>query len=204
MVGLVNYGGFVVAMILFLMIPGPGNLTLITSTGKGGVRGGCAAVLGLVLGDQCLTWLALTGISAVLKAHPSAFSVVQWLGAAYLIWLGVRMLRARPGGSPLLQIQPRHYLRQALAITLLNPKAIVFYMAFLPLFIDPAQHPGWKAFGVLALTVGVLAFVYGLTVVLLTHFLAARMRANPVVGQVLRKVAGVFLVGFAIRLALVR
>lgn len=204
MVGLVNYGGFVVAMILFLMIPGPGNLTLVTSTGKGGVRGGLAAVLGLVLGDQCLTWLALTGISAVLQAHPSAFSAVQWLGAAYLVWLGVRMWRAPPGGAPLLQIQPRRYLRQALAITLLNPKAIVFYMAFLPLFIDPAQHPGWQAFGVLALTVGVLAFVYGLTVVLLTHFLAERMRANPAFGQILRKVAGVFLIGFAIRLALVR
>ena len=72
-------------------------------------------------------------------------------------------------------------------ITLLNPKAIVFYMAFFPLFVDPARHQGLLTFGVMAATIAALTFVYGLTVVLLTHFLAERMRANPLIGRVLEK-----------------
>jgi threonine/homoserine/homoserine lactone efflux protein len=114
------------------------------------------------------------------------------------------MLTAKPGAAPVLNIQPRHYFKQALLITLLNPKAIVFYMAFFPLFVDPARHQGLLTFGVMALTIAVLTFVYGLGATLLTHFLAERMRANPVVGRVLEKVAGVFLIGFGVKLALTK
>jgi threonine/homoserine/homoserine lactone efflux protein len=89
-----------------------------------------------------------------------------------------------------------------LAITLLNPKAIVFYMAFFPLFVDPQAHLGWVSFGVMAATIAALTFLYGLGMTLLTHFLAERMRANPTVGRVLGKVAGMFLVGFGLKLAL--
>jgi hypothetical protein len=71
-----------------------------------------------------------------------------------------------------------HYFRQTLLITLLNPKAIVFYLAFFPLFIDPAYHQGLLTFGVMALTIAALTFLYGLGAVLLTHFLAERVRAN--------------------------
>ena len=204
MFGVADYGAFVVAIIIFLMIPGPGNLALITSTGKGGVRGGLAATLGVIVGDQCLMWLAVAGVAALLTAYPAAFAAVQWLGAGYLAWLGGKLLLAKRGAAPLLQIKPHHYLRQGLMITLLNPKAIVFYMAFFPLFVDPARHQGLKTFGAMALTIAVLTFMYGLVVVLLTHHLAERMRANPVIGRTLQKVAGVFLIGFGIRLALSR
>jgi len=84
---------------------------------------------------------------------------------------------------------------------LLNPKAIVFYMAFFPLFVDPVHHRGIVTFAVMAATVAVLTFLYGLTAVLLTHFLAERMRANPVIRRVLEKVAGIFLIGFGVKLA---
>ena len=89
-------------------------------------------------------------------------------------------------------------------ITLLNPKAIVFYMAFFPLFIDPAQHQGFSTFGVMALTIAALTLVYGLAATLLTHHLAARLRANPRVSATLEKLAGVFLIGFGIKLAISR
>ena len=112
------------------------------------------------------------------------------------------MLTAKPGAKPVLNIQPRHYFKQAGLITLLNPKAIVFYMAFFPLFVDPAHHQGMTTFVAMAATIATLTFMYGLTVVLLTHFLAERMRANPVIGRVLEKLAGVFLIGFGVKLAL--
>ena len=202
MFGIANYGAFVAAIIVFLMIPGPGNLALITSTSKGGIRGGLAATLGVILGDQVLMWTAVAGVAALLASYPVAFAAVQWVGAAYLAYLGVKMLLAKAGDAPILNIKPSHFLRQALMITLLNPKAIVFYMAFFPLFVDPVHHQGLLTFAVMALTIAALTFVYGLVATLLTHFLAERMRANPVVSRALNKLAGVFLIGFGVKLAL--
>ncbi|MBC7704667.1 MAG: LysE family transporter [Rhodoferax sp.] len=204
MFGVADYGAFVIAILIFLLIPGPGNLALITSTTKGGIRGGMAAIGGLIAGDQVLLWLAVAGVATLLTTYPTAFHAVQWLGAAYLAWLGFKMLLAKPGSVPILNIRAGQYARQALLITLLNPKAIVFYMAFFPLFVDPAQHQGLATFGVMAVTIATLTFAYGLTMVLLTHFLAARMRANPAISGALQKLAGVFLIGFGIKLAVSR
>jgi leucine efflux protein len=103
-----------------------------------------------------------------------------------------------------LQMKPSHFFRQSFVITLLNPKAIVFYMAFFPLFVDPKQHMGLLPFAVMAATIAALTFLYGLIVVLLTHHLAERLRANPRVSGVLQKLAGVFLIGFGVKLALSR
>ena len=202
MFGIADYGAFVAAIVLFLAIPGPGNLALITSTSKGGIRGGFAATLGLIAGDQVLMWAAVAGVAALLTAYPAAFNAVQWLGAAYLAWIGFKMLTAKPGDAPILNIQPRQYFRQAFVITLLNPKAIVFYMAFFPLFVDPAKHQGLVTFGAMAITIAALTLAYCVTVILLTHFLAERMRANPRITQVLNKLAGVFLIGFGVKLAI--
>ena len=204
MFGVKDYGAFVAAVIVFLAIPGPGNLALITSTGKGGIRGGLGATFGIMAGDQVLMWAAVAGVAALLLAYPAAFHAVQWAGAAYLAWLGVKMLLAKPGSAPVLNIEPRHYFRQAALITLLNPKAIVFYMAFFPLFVDPASHPGIGTFAAMAATIAVLTFLYGLGAVLLTHFLAERMRANPLIGRILEKVAGAVLIGFVVKLAVSR
>lgn len=204
MLGVADYGAFVAAILIFLLIPGPGNLALITSTGKGGIAGGLAATFGVIAGDQVLMWAAVAGVAALLAAYPAAFHAVQWLGAAYLAWLGIRMLLAKPGDAPVLHIEPRHYFKQAGLITLLNPKAIVFYMAFFPLFVDPARHQGMVTFGVMAVTIAVLTFLYGLTVVLLTHFLAERLRADPRIARVLEKLAGVCLLAFGAKLAVSR
>ncbi|MEJ2802878.1 LysE family transporter [Comamonadaceae bacterium PP-2] len=202
MFGIADYGAYVVAVIAFLLIPGPGNLAIITSTGKGGMAGGLAATVGIVAGDQVLIWLAVAGVAALLQANPGAFAATQWLGAAYLAWLGVRMLRARPGAVALIDIPTGQYFRQSLLITVLNPKSIVFYMAFFPLFVDPARHQGWKTFAALAGTAAVLALAYGVVATLLAHVLASRLKANPRIGQWLQRLAGGLLLAFGIKLAL--
>ena len=204
MFGIADYGAFVAAIVLFLLIPGPGNLALITSTSKGGIQGGLAATLGVIAGDQVLMWAAVAGVATLLATYPAAFNAVQWLGAAYLAWLGIKMVTAKPGAQPILNIEPRHYFKQAGLITLLNPKAIVFYMAFFPLFVDQARHQGLRTFAFMAATIAVLTFLYGLTSTLLTHFLAERLRASPRVAGALEKIAGLFLIGFGIRLAISR
>jgi threonine/homoserine/homoserine lactone efflux protein len=204
MVAIADYPSFLIAVIVFVMIPGPGNLALVTSTGKGGLSGGLAATLGVIVGDQVLMWLAVAGVAALLAARPAAFHAVQWLGAGYLAWLGLRMLVAKPGDRPVLTIRAGQYFRQAFAITLLNPKAIVFYMAFFPLFVDPARPAGIATFAAMAATIAVLTLAYGAIVTVLTHRLASRLHADPRIGRAFGRAAGVFMIGFGIKLALSR
>ena len=202
--GISDFGAYCAAILLFLALPGPGTFALLTSTAKGGFKGGAAATLGVIAGDQVLLWLAVAGVAALLAANPLIFKAVQYAGAAYLAYIGLKLVFAKPGSGSPIRIEPRQYARQAFFITLLNPKAIVFYMAFFPLFVDPAHHQGLLTFGVMALTIAVLTFAYGLGATLLTHFLAERMRANPMVGRMLEKIAGVFLIGFGVKLALTK
>ncbi len=202
MFGISDYGAFVVAIIVFLAIPGPGNLALLTATAKGGVRAGMAATFGVIAGDQALLWMAVAGVATLLVTYPAAFALVQWLGAAYLAWLGFKLVTAKPGDAPVLELKPHHYLRQAFVITVFNPKAIVFYMAFFPLFVDPVVHQGLLTFAFMAITIAALTFCYGLVVVLLAHFLAERIRASDRATSALNKTAGGLLTGFGLKLAL--
>jgi leucine efflux protein len=199
--GIRDYWAFVVAVVVFLAIPGPGNLAIITSTSKGRILGGLAATLGVIAGDQVLMWLAVAGVAALLAAHPSVFALVQYAGAAYLAYLGVKMILAKPGDAPILNMEARQYFKQSMLITLLNPKAIVFYMAFFPLFVDPAKHQGFMTFAVMAVTIAFLTFVYCFSVTLITHFAAERMRGSPRVTSWLNKIAGTMLIAFGVKLA---
>jgi threonine/homoserine/homoserine lactone efflux protein len=201
MFGIADYWAFVVAVIVFLAIPGVGNLAIITSTTKGGIPGGLAATLGVIVADQMLMWLAVAGVAAILTANPALFVFVQYAGAIYLAWLGTRMILAKPGDAPVLDMKPRRFFHQAMLITLLNPKAIVFYMAFFPLFVDPARHRGLLTFGVMAVTIALLTFAYCVTVICITRFAAERMRASPRIAAWLNRIAGTMLVGFGVKLA---
>ena len=201
MFGVADYWAFVVAIIVFLAIPGVGNLAIITSTAKGRIVGGLAATLGVIVGDQILMWLAVAGVAALLTANPALFTLVQYAGAIYLAWLGILMMRAKPGDAPVLRMEPRRFFRQALLITLLNPKAIVFYMAFFPLFVEPARHQGLLTFGVMAVTIAALTFLYCVIVICITHFAADRMRASPRVAVWLNRIAGTMLLGFGVKLS---
>jgi threonine/homoserine/homoserine lactone efflux protein len=200
MFGISDYGAFCAAILLFLALPGPGTLALLTSTGQGGLRAGAAATAGLIAGDQVLLWMAVGGVAALLAAHPMAFSVVQTGGALYLGWLGLKLLLAKPGSGAVFAMAPRHYARQAFLITLLNPKAIVFYMAFFPLFIDPATHQGLRTFVAMAVTIAAITAVYCLTLCAFAEALSGHFRRRPRLSQWLQRLAGVCLIGFGLRL----
>ncbi|MFM7330814.1 MAG: LysE family translocator [Brachymonas sp.] len=199
--GIRDYWAFVIAVVVFLAIPGPGNLAIITSTSKGRILGGLAGTFGIIAGDQVLMWLVVAGVAALLAAHPSVFAGVQYAGAAYLAYLGLKMILAKPGDAPILKMEARQYFKQSLLITLLNPKAIVFYMAFFPVFVNPAKHQGMVTFAVMAVTIAVLTFLYCFTLTLITHFAAERVRSNPTITGWLNKVAGTMLVAFGVKLA---
>ena len=200
MFGITDYGAFCAAIVLFLVLPGPGTFALLTSTGKGGVKAGAAATAGIIVGDQVLMWMAVAGVAALLAANPAWFQAIQIAGAAYLAWMGLRLLVARESGASPIRIQPRHYFRQSLMITLLNPKAIVFYMAFFQLFIDPARHQGLRTFVAMALTIAVISTVYALSLCALADAVTAKVRAHRRLALALQRLAGVALIGFGIKL----
>ena len=202
MFGIVDYPAFVGAVIIFLAIPGPGNLALLTSTAMGGKRAGISATLGVIAGDQVLMWAAVAGLAAILKASPLWFGLLQWLGAIYLAYLGWQMIKSSTSDAPILDMSSGRFFRQTLWITLLNPKAIIFYVAFLPLFLDPLQQPGLLTFAVMAVTVATLTFLYGLGLTLLTSQLSGRMRRHPRIAKGLKKTAGLVVLGFGLRLVL--
>ncbi|MEY2687585.1 MAG: leucine efflux protein LeuE [Pseudomonadota bacterium] len=200
MLGINDYSAFCLAILIFLALPGPGTFALLTATGKGGLRAGAAATLGVILGDQVLMWAAAAGVAALMVAWPTLFHLVQIAGAAYLAWMGFKLIRAKPGSAAVVDMSSGRYLRQALLITLLNPKAIVFYMAFFPLFIDPATHRGFVTFAAMAVTIAVITAVYCISLCSLAHVLAEKLRANRRLAVALERLAGFALIAFSIRL----
>lgn len=198
--GITDYAAFCGAILLFLALPGPGTFALLNSTAKGGFKAGAAATLGVILGDQVLLWLAVAGVAAVLASSPWVFRGVQWLGALYLAWVGLRLIFARAGAGATPPMAAGHFLRQAFLITLLNPKAIMFYMAFFPLFIDPTQHRGSLTFVVMAVTIATITAGYCLLLCAFARSITARVRAHRGLAQGLQRAAGLVLIAFGIRL----
>jgi threonine/homoserine/homoserine lactone efflux protein len=201
MLGVSDYWAFVAAMLVFLALPGPGTFALLSATGRGGFRAGTAATLGLIAGDQVLMWLAAAGVAAVLQANETLFKALQYVGAAYLIWIGLKLLLARAGSAAPVALKPRHFARQAFVITLMNPKAIVFYMAFFPLFIDADTHRGVVTFAVMAATIATVTLAYCLTLCAFASVISERVRTHRRFSLLLRRAAGLALVGFGLRLA---
>ena len=202
MLGISDYWAFVAAVLVFLMLPGAGTFAVLTATAKGRLRGGYAALAGLMIGDWMLMLAAIVGVAALLAAHPVLFKCVQWLGVAYLVWLGVRLARAsgqsRAAHAP---IASGTHFRQGFLITVINPKAIVFYLAFFPLFIDPARYQGPATLVAMGGTVSFLTFLYGSVLIVAGNWAARRLRAHASAGRWMSRLAGVALIGFGARLA---
>lgn len=201
MLGIADYWAFVAAVLVFLALPGPGTFTLLTATAKGGLRAGTAATFGLIAGDQVLMWLAAAGVAAILQANETLFKALQYVGAAYLVWIGIKLLLAKGGAAGPITLKPRHFARQALLITLMNPKAIVFYMAFFPLFIDAERHQGFVTFAAMAATIAAITLAYCLTLCAFASAVSQRLKAHRWLAVLLQRAAGVALIGFGLRLA---
>ncbi len=205
MFGIINYGTFIVTVLLFLAIPGPGLLGIIASAGKDGRRAGFAATLGVVGGDWVHMFLAGIGVAALLQANPAVFKGIQYLGAAYLIYLGIGLLRTRIEDKPAdAEAEPAagsRHLRRLFVITLMNPKAIVFYMAFFPLFINPEQHHGAWTLLAMGLTVSSLTILFCFSVVLLVNLITSKLKNNARISRVAHRIAGIALIGFGIKLS---
>jgi len=196
-----DYGSFVLTIALFLALPGPGNLAILSAYRLGGVRGAMVSTLGIALGDQVLIVLALGGLAAILQEWPLLFRWVEYLGAIYLIYIGLGLLRPAKEKGAEEVIKMKDFFRQSLAITLMNPKAIVFYMAFFPLFLEKGRSIDLQTWLTLAGTIALMTFFYGLSLLLMLKLLTRTVKDANRLKKMLTRLMGVLFIGFGIKLA---
>jgi len=198
---------FFLATAVFAFVPGPGMLYAVAQTLAAGRRAGWRSALGFHLAGYLQIAAAAGGLSALLTAVPALFAAFKLLGAAYLIYLGLRYLL---GGRRTLPqaVQPpgrsgRRALRDSFVVELLNPKSALFYLAFLPQFTDPtAAYPLWLQVAILGAAVNLLFSVSDAVLIETAHALASRLRRSASVIRRLRQVGGWILIGLGLHIAL--
>jgi leucine efflux protein len=197
-----NYASFIAAILIFQLIPGPGTLAILTATARHGIGAGFGAVMGTLLGDFIYMSGAVLGLAAMMHAHPLVFEALQGLGAAYLGWLGIQLLRS-PATSvvstPAQKKSGWRYFQQAFMVSLTNPKVILFFMVFFPLFLRADASS--ITLGVLMAHVTLISFLYQAGLVLAGNALARKLSPLPSVRKIATRLAGVALIGFGVKLA---
>lgn len=195
---------FVAASSVVLAIPGPTILLVIGQSLGTGRRGALPLVAGVALGDLTAMTLSLAGLGALLAASATAFTVVKWLGAAYLIWLGVALWRAPvpvEGAAPV-ALPARRAMRDAYVVTALNPKSIAFFVAFVPQFVVPGAAFAPQAAILIATFVVMAAVNAGLYAVLAARLAGAVRR--PTVRRLVNRAGGTMLIGAGVATAAMR
>lgn len=207
--GAAELGVFVAAVFVLNATPGVDFLLTVSRTLAGGARAGIAAALGITAGCIGHILAAAFGLAALLALHPAAFRVIQWAGAAYLVWLAWGMLKtAWQGPSAALQAgpaaAPRSWwadFRSGVLTNVLNPKVALFFLAFLPQFVPAASPHKTASF----LLLGLLSLLQGFAFLMLLVALAARLsrlQASPRTRRVLNALGGGLFVALAVRVAL--
>ena len=165
--------------------------------------GGYASLVGLILGDQILMWLAVAGVAAVLQANPMLFKGLQYLGAAYLVYLGICLIWPKHNQKvPPIPFASARDFKRGLLVTLLNPKAIVFYVVLFPLFIDPATHRGMHTFAAMAATIALCTVIYCGLLICVGNVMTVRLREMPRVTLFAGRIAGIFLIACGVKLTI--
>ena len=210
MTGINDLPSLVIATLIFLAIPGPGTIKLFTSMAEqnGGPKAGFFATLGLMAGDAVWMVLALSGVAALAAAYPRAFDLLRYAGAAYLAWIGFTLIRNAK--QTLVEGKvvtgagrgPWQWFREAMLVTLSNPKTIGFYVAFFPLFIDQATFDGTATYARIMAVVLALVFGYCMWLVAAAQMAKRVFARYPGAGAWLKRLAGVALIGFGVKLAL--
>lgn len=198
---------FFTAAAIFAFIPGPGLLYAAAQTMAGGRSIGLLGTLGLALGGYLHVIAAAAGLSVVFHVVPALYVAVKLIGAAYLVWLGFSMIRAKTTGADCAPVVVRKTGKRAfvegITVEMLNPKTAMFFLAFLPQFTDPAASlPVWAQFMILGSIVNLMFALADVVAVLLASSVVTRLgRANRIQGAV-QKLGGGIMVALGVRLAL--
>jgi threonine/homoserine/homoserine lactone efflux protein len=199
---------FLAATLIFAVFPGPAILYAVAQTMSRGRRGGVLAALGLSVGGLAHVVAAAAGLSVIFAHSPTLFLIVKIAGAVYLIWMGIQMIRSKGGTGPMPLVTakslPRAFI-ESVVVELLNPKTALFFIAFLPQFVDGgAAFPVWAQFLLLGLFVNLCFFASDLAAIFLTDWIIARLKRSARAVRMLRIAGGSALVGLGAHMAVSR
>ncbi|WP_037861028.1 leucine efflux protein LeuE [Streptomyces sp. NRRL S-340] len=212
MFGVIDLPTYLAGLVLIVLLPGPNSLYVLSVAARRGVRAGYSAAAGVWCGDTVLMTLSAAGVASLLKGNALLFGIVKYAGAGYLTWLAIGMLRAawgmwRTRRERTAQDAPatpgpadERPFRRALVVSLVNPKAILFFIAFFVQFVSESNPViGFVTLGVLAQLASVLylsALIFG------GSRLAAAFRRRRRLSAGATSAAGVLFLGFAVKLSL--
>jgi leucine efflux protein len=210
MLGVTDIWTYVIATVLVILLPGPNSLYVLSVSARRGVRTGYTAALGVFLGDTVLMIASAAGVASLLRASPILFGIVKYAGAAYLTYLGVSLIRAgitawrhRDEAQDTAPVSPgsgERPFRRALVASLLNPKAILFFVAFFIQFVDPAYPYPILSFLLLGLIVQLCSFGYLTALIFSGNALATAFRRRRRLSSIGTGGIGAVMIGFAARL----
>lgn len=211
MFGITDLTTYILGTIFIVLLPGPNSMYVLSVAAQRGVRAGFAGACGVFVGDFVLMTLAATGAAGLLQANPALFAIVKYAGGAYLAWIGIAMLRGAWAGwqqrrqgqaavaAPVLDIN-RPFSR-ALLISLMNPKAILFFVSFFVQFVDPAYPYPALTFAILGAIVQLCSALYLTTLILAGNHLAEAFRRRRRFSAAMGGAVGAMFIGFGAKLA---
>lgn len=203
--GIQHYDAFLLACIALNLTPGLDTFYILTRSGREGRTVGLAAALGINAGGLVHTLASVLGISAILMTSALAFSVLKYVGAAYLVWIGLRMLLSRSSTRQPTPTRGRGFgaaFRQGMLTNVLNPKVALFYLAFLPQFVS--MHVAHPQFGLMVLGLSFIGtgMTWSIVLALTGGHVHRLLLAKPQLGQWMDRLCGTVLLGFGVKLAI--
>lgn len=203
---LAHWSTFLAAAVLLNLSPGPDIAFILAQTARNGQRSGFAAMFGIWAGAFLHVLLAAIGLSAILATSATAFAVVKWMGAAYLVFLGIQALRSNgasyASNAEVKKLSNRKIFQQGVLVAALNPKVAIFFLAFLPQFVVSGAGPASAQLFLHGSLIIVVAAFIEPPLVLLGARLTRYLSQNPRVAAWMDRGLGVFFVGLGVRLAL--
>ncbi|MEV4573299.1 leucine efflux protein LeuE [Nonomuraea jabiensis] len=207
--GITDFWAYVVGAFLIILLPGPNSLYVLSFAAQNGVRQGYRAAAGVFIGDTVLMFLAAAGAASLLRSNPLLFTIVKYAGAGYLAWMGFQMIRGAwrsrkrtEEDKPQVKLERQpHPFRKALLISLLNPKAILFFVSFFIAFVDPGYATPALSFLILGAVIQVFSFLYLTALIFGGTFLANQFSRRRKLSAGLTSGVGVLFLGFGAKLA---
>lgn len=214
MFGVIDFWAYLLGVISIVLLPGPNSLYVLAVAARHGVRKAYLGALGIFLGDTILMVLTVAGAASVLRANAKLFVLFKIIGAAYLAWVGLKLLYAglTHKRKPLANTEANETIEQvlryresftkALIISLLNPKAIFFFLSFFIQFVDPAYPYPFVSFTILGVTVQIASALYLSCLIFTGARLASLFQQRRWLAVIAQSAAGLLFIGFGVKLAL--
>ncbi|WP_020558502.1 leucine efflux protein LeuE [Thiofilum flexile] len=210
--GVLNYATYFIGCIAIILLPGPNSLYVLATAAQRGIKAGWQGALGIFVGDAILMVLTALGAVSVLTAYPLIFKAIQSVGALYLAYIGFKLVRsaiqnwnkrnlAEAIEQPLEEATNSSPFKRSLLISLLNPKAILFFLSFFVQFVDPSYDSKMVSFLILAVTLQIMSLIYLATLIYAGVYLAEAFKRRKRLSAVSTGSVGAMFMAFSAKLA---